>query len=128
MVAPKVGAETTAIASKYNTLMKSLPNTNGTTRVTKYCKQTNGTIIFCDVVRALPKTRCRISQANCSLRQQIDFVTVNIDDPKNAALVEEYGVSPIPTLLFLDKNSQVVSYLIGFSDESTLNQAIQKLL
>ncbi len=128
MVAPKMGAETQAIAGKYDTLLQSLPNVDGTAKTNNGA--TKPTVLCFSATWCEPcqKLDTALAKQIAAYGNKINFVTVNIDDPKNAALVEEYGVSPVPTLLFLDKNSQVVSYLIGFSDESTLNQAINKLL
>lgn len=69
-----------------------------------------------------------IEKAKNEYAEQVEFVTYNIDDPKSAKIVEDYEVSPIPTLIFLDSTNQVMSYSIGYSGESGIKAGIKKIL
>lgn len=58
---------------------------------------------------------------------KIEIISVNVDDPNNAQKLEQYDVSPIPTMIFLNADSQVVGYSIGYSGDKA-EQAVQKEL
>ncbi|MBY0356717.1 MAG: type IV pilus assembly protein PilM [Candidatus Obscuribacterales bacterium] len=55
-----------------------------------------------------------IEQARQKYGEQIEFVTVDIDDPKNAQLVSRYNVKSVPNLFFLDPQGNLVTQLKGF--------------
>lgn len=60
--------------------------------------------------------------------EQINFVSINVDDPANEQVIDQYGVSPIPTLVFISPNGEVATYVIGFSGEQSVNSGIKKIL
>jgi thiol-disulfide isomerase/thioredoxin len=53
-----------------------------------------------------------ISKIETKYSESIDVIHVDIDDPKNSALVNEYSVSILPSVVFVaaDGQSCVVSY------------------
>lgn len=59
---------------------------------------------------------------------QVEFISYNVDDPETEKVVEDYEVSPIPTLIFLDPNNQVVSYSVGYSGEVGVQKGLKKIL
>ncbi len=59
---------------------------------------------------------------------QIDVTTINVDDKNNAEMLEQYDVAPIPTVIFLNSDGQVVGYSIGFSGEKSVQKEMKKLL
>lgn len=69
-----------------------------------------------------------IEKAKTAYGDKVDFVSYNVDDPKTEKLIEDYEVSPIPTLIFLGPDNQVVSYAIGFSGETGINSGLKKIL
>lgn len=66
----------------------------------------------------------KLSQEN----QSVSVETVNVDDPNNETLLKKYDICPVPTLVFLDENKEVISYSIGYPGTSTLNKEIDLLL
>lgn len=58
---------------------------------------------------------------------QVEFLSYNVDDPEVEKVVEDYEVSPIPTLIFLDQSNQVVTYSIGFSGDAGLKRGLKKI-
>ncbi len=58
----------------------------------------------------------------------LEFVRVNVDDPRNREAIEQYGVCPIPTVIFLDKKENVKAYAVGTSDERNIEAGIRKIL
>jgi len=69
-----------------------------------------------------------IAKAKSEYGEQVNFVSVNVDDPNNEQIVDQYGVSPIPTLVFLSPDGEVVTYSIGFSGENSINTGLKKIL
>lgn len=60
--------------------------------------------------------------------EQVEVISYNVDDPNTEKIVEDYEVSPIPTLIFLDGSNQVVSYSVGYSGEAGLQKGLKKIL
>lgn len=69
-----------------------------------------------------------IERAKSEYGDRINFVSINVDDPANEKVVDQYGISPVPTLIFIDPGGEVVSYAIGFSGESSLASGIKKIV
>lgn len=67
-------------------------------------------------------------QAKSEYGDRVNFMSINVDDPNNEQVVDQYGVSPIPTIVFLSPEGEVVSYSIGFSGEQGLNTGLKKIL
>lgn len=59
---------------------------------------------------------------------RVEFAAINVDDKVNAEMLEQYDVSPIPTVIFMNTEDQVVGYSIGFGGEKTVQKEVQKLL
>ncbi len=59
--------------------------------------------------------------------EKINIMKVDIDDPKNDKLIDQYEVSPIPTVVFLNSDGEVVTYTIGYA-ESNVTDGIKKIL
>lgn len=69
-----------------------------------------------------------VEKAKSQYADKVEFVSYNIDDPKAEKIVEDYEVSPIPTLIFLDNSNQVLTYSIGYSGENGLKAGMKKIL
>lgn len=59
---------------------------------------------------------------------KVSFMRVDVDDPNNERLIDQYEVSPIPTVIFLNPEGEVVTFTIGFSGESGVTEALEKIL
>jgi thioredoxin 1 len=59
---------------------------------------------------------------------QVEIASINVDDKNNAEMLEQYDVSPIPTVIFMNPDGQVVGYSIGFAGERTVQKEMQKLV
>lgn len=69
-----------------------------------------------------------MEKAKTDYAEKVEFISYNVDDPATERIIEDYEVSPVPTLIFLDNNNQVVSYAIGYSGDSGLKQGMKKIL
>ncbi len=59
---------------------------------------------------------------------QVDVSSIDVDDPKNEKIMEQYDVSPIPTVVFLDADGKVVNYFVGYSATDDLDGSVKKVL
>lgn len=74
------------------------------------------------------KLKPLMEKAKTEYGDKVEFVSYNVDDPNTEKLIEDYEVSPIPTLIFLAPDNQVVSYSIGFSGETGISTGLKKIL
>ena len=63
-----------------------------------------------------------------SWHNKVAFKTIDVDDERNASLVEKYGISPIPTILYLDEQENIVKMDIGYSNKRSITKGIKKIL
>ncbi|HEY9867687.1 MAG TPA: thioredoxin domain-containing protein [Candidatus Obscuribacterales bacterium] len=68
-----------------------------------------------------------IDKARTEWGDKVEFVSVDVDDPKNESLLDQYDVSPVPTVVFLDEEGNMVSFLIGYGGEDALNHHLRTL-
>ena len=59
---------------------------------------------------------------------RVDFHYLNFDNPANAALIERYHVTAVPTVVLLDTNGNVVQKYVGYMDKETLIAIVEALL
>jgi thioredoxin-like negative regulator of GroEL len=69
-----------------------------------------------------------LEKAKGEFGEQLEFYTVDVDDPKNEKLIDQYDVSPIPTVVFLDESGKVVNYFVGYSNFEELDNSIKRVL
>jgi thioredoxin-like negative regulator of GroEL len=69
-----------------------------------------------------------LEKAKTQYGDKINFMHVDVDDPNNEKLLDQYEVSPIPTMVFLNPEGEVVTFSIGFSGDSSVNDGIKKIL
>jgi len=69
-----------------------------------------------------------IGKAKSQYGEKVNFVSINVDDPNNAQMVDQYGVSPIPTVVFLNPEGEVVNYSIGYAGDEAVTRNIEKVL
>lgn len=80
---------------------------------------------WCEPCRRLQPA---MDRARAQYSEEVEFVSVNVDDPKNREMLEEYEVCPIPTLVFVDKQKKVASYAIGCTEDRNVRAGIRKIL
>lgn len=59
---------------------------------------------------------------------KVEFVALNADDEETQKLMEKYGVSALPTLVFLAPDGEMVTYSVGLSGEENITWSIKTLL
>lgn len=63
-----------------------------------------------------------------SYKDKVKFMRVDVDDPGSESLLDQYEVSPVPTIVFLNEEGEVVSYSVGFSGENSVKEGLNKIL
>lgn len=69
-----------------------------------------------------------IAEAKKRFGGKVEFSTIDVDEESNQSIVEQYHVSPIPTMIFLRPNGEVADYSVGFSGVSGMIKGIAKML
>jgi thioredoxin 1 len=69
-----------------------------------------------------------IEQAKARFGQRVRFIMVDVDDPANDELVEQYAVSPVPTIVFLRADGQMADYSVGFAGIDGMVKGMTKIL
>ena len=119
LIAPKTGAQTRMIAS-----MLGLGRSRG------IGGEARPTIIdfyatWCQPCKQLDQA---LSKVKSTYGERISFMRVDVDDPNNQTIMDQYDVSPIPTMVFLNPEGEVVTYSIGYSGETSIASGISKIL
>lgn len=119
LVKPKTGAETRMIAS-----MLGLGRTRGAGGAAR------PTVIdfyasWCQPCKQLDGVMGRLLKDSYS--DKVKYMRVDVDDPNSQALLDQYEVSPIPTVVFLNSEGEVVSYSVGFSGEHAVRDGLSKI-
>ena len=59
---------------------------------------------------------------------QVKFVKVDVDDPKNQKLLKDFRIGPIPTFIYLRKDGNVASTSIGESSVVNFTSGLSNLV
>ena len=59
---------------------------------------------------------------------RIDFHYLNFDDLGNAALIEKYRITGVPTVILLDADGNLVQKYVGYMTQDQLVQIVEALL
>jgi thioredoxin 1 len=60
--------------------------------------------------------------------EQLEILKVDVDDPANQKVMEQYDISPVPTVVFLDTEGKVTNYFVGYDSATELNSSVKKAL
>ena len=61
-------------------------------------------------------------------QSEINFVFLNVDNPKWEKYINQYNVNGIPQMIFLDNESETKTSLIGLNEESMINKSLNALI
>jgi thiol-disulfide isomerase/thioredoxin len=117
LIAPKSGPQTRMIASMLG-LGRSRGGEAKPTVIDFYAP-------WCQPCKQLDTV---ISKAKVTYGDKVNFMAVNVDDPGSQTIMDQYDVSPIPTMVFLNPEGEVKTYAVGFSGDGSVNDGIKKIL
>jgi alpha-beta hydrolase superfamily lysophospholipase/thiol-disulfide isomerase/thioredoxin len=61
-------------------------------------------------------------------RDKFNVVVIDADDPKNNDILTEYGVKPLPTILYLSGKNEVTFYTLGNPGITAISTRIKQIL
>jgi thioredoxin 1 len=117
LIAPKTGPDTQKLVSMLN-LPASRSDSQKPTVIDFYAT-------WCNPCQQLHNV---LEIAKTEYGEKINFVRVDVDDDKNQKLIDQYDVSPIPTVVYLDGHGEVVGFTVGFAGESNINAELKKII
>ena len=120
IIAPKIGADTPMIAMANG--IRGMDRGSGEAARPKVLE------FYASWCEPCKQLKPFMEKARTQYADKVEFVSYNIDDPKAEKVVEDYEVSPIPTLIFLDNTNQVITYSIGYSGDNGLKAGMKKIL
>tara|TARA_B100000965_G_C19555924_1_gene742188 strand:+ start:85 stop:630 length:546 start_codon:yes stop_codon:yes gene_type:complete len=80
---------------------------------------------WCEVCKEMAP---RIIDLKKNYQDEINFVFLNVDNPKWEKYINEYNVNGIPQIVFLNNQAEVRGSLVGLNDEKLINNSLNKLL
>lgn len=117
LIAPKIGPDTQKIA----TMLSAQAGRSDTSRPTVI----DFYATWCNPCQQLHTI---LEKAKLEYGDKLTVIRVDVDDEKNRNLIDQYDVSPIPTLVYLDARGEVVSFSVGYSGEAAINQELKKII
>ncbi len=119
MIKPKTGPQTRMIAA-----MLGLGRTRGLGGAAM------PTVIdfYADWCQPCKQLDSALAKVKSTYSERVTFMRVDVDDPNSQPLMDQYDVSPIPTMVFLNPDGEVASYSIGITNESNIASNINKIL
>ncbi|MFA7335213.1 MAG: alpha/beta fold hydrolase [Candidatus Obscuribacterales bacterium] len=86
-------------------------------------------LVFCAPWIAACKTlSADITAALGKDADKVNVVWIDADQEKNKPLLAEYGVKPLPAILYLKKNNEVLLYSLGDPGAAAIHTRVQQLL
>ena len=80
---------------------------------------------WCEVCKEMAPN---IIQLKKDFDKDINFVFLNVDNPKWDKFVKKFDVNGIPQINIIDSNSNLLSTLTGLQDENNLKESIRVLI
>jgi alpha-beta hydrolase superfamily lysophospholipase/thiol-disulfide isomerase/thioredoxin len=86
-------------------------------------------LVFCAPwIEACKTLAADITTALGSDADKINVVWIDADEEKNKSLLAEYGIKPLPAILYLKKNNEVFLYSLGDPGPTAIHTRVQQLL
>ena len=61
-------------------------------------------------------------------QNEINFVFLNVDNPKWEKYINQFNVNGIPQMVFLNNHAEIKTSLVGLNDEALVNNSLNNLL
>ena len=80
---------------------------------------------WCEICREMAP---EVAELKKDFDNEINFVFLNVDNPKWDKLIKEFKVNGIPEINIIDSNSKLLATLTGLQEENTLKESINYLI
>jgi thiol-disulfide isomerase/thioredoxin len=86
-------------------------------------------LIFCaNWIEACKTINSDVQAALGEDAAKLNVVWIDADDPNNEPLLKEYGVKPLPAILYLTKSNELFQYTLGDPGPQAIRYRINQLL
>ena len=86
-------------------------------------------LVFCaHWIQACPPLINEITSALGAEADKVNVVMIDADDPNNEDILKEYGIKPLPAILYLSSTNEVMFYTLGAPEQLALRARIKQLL
>ncbi|CAN5223507.1 hypothetical protein BH11CYA1_BH11CYA1_37100 [soil metagenome] len=86
-------------------------------------------LVFCAPwIEACKTLSADITAALGGDADKVNVVWINADEEKSKPLLEEYGIKPLPAILYLKRNNEVLLYSLGDPGSNAIHTRVQQLL
>ncbi|MBY0546095.1 MAG: alpha/beta fold hydrolase [Candidatus Obscuribacterales bacterium] len=58
----------------------------------------------------------------------VTFIQIDVDDPKNSAMLDKYDIGPVPTTVFLNSAGSVADFCVGYAGIDGMINGMSKIL
>jgi len=79
---------------------------------------------WCESCQKLKPEIARIQEEYST---KVEFINYDIDDPSVKELMDQYDVTAVPTLIFLDSKKQISGIMVGFAPHYAIKHELEKL-
>ena len=80
---------------------------------------------WCEICK---KMAPEVTELKKDFDEKVNFVFLNVDNPKWDKFIKQFKVNGIPQINIIDSNSNLLSTLTGLQEENTLKKSIQYLI
>ena len=80
---------------------------------------------WCEICKEMAS---EVIQLKEDFDSEINFVFLNVDNPKWDKFIKEFKVNGIPQINIIDANANLLATLTGFQEENTIEQSLKYLI
>ena len=79
---------------------------------------------WCEICKEMAP---EVAELKKDFDDKINFVFLNVDNPKWDKFIKEFKVNGIPQINFIDANANLLATFTGFQEENTIEQSLKYL-
>ena len=80
---------------------------------------------WCEICKEMAP---EVAELKTDFDDKINFVFLNVDNPKWDKFIKEFKVNGIPQINIIDANANLLATLTGFQEENTIEQSLKYLI
>ena len=80
---------------------------------------------WCEICKEMAP---EVAELKKDFDDKINFVFLNVDNPKWDKFIKEFKVNGIPQINFIDANANLLATFTGFQEENTIEQSLKYLI
>ena len=80
---------------------------------------------WCEICKEMAP---EVAELKTDFDDRINFVFLNVDNPKWDKFIKEFKVNGIPQINIIDANANLLATLTGFQEENTIEQSLKYII